>query len=249
MTLQEVFEQLTYGELSQLSIGGGAAGELSDTNYPRILPHVNLGLTALYKRFPLKEGRVVVGLMTDVVTYNIHSKYAFTNAVPATPGNYLIDTVDNPFTDDVLKIERVLTDDDFEMQINDLSDFYSVFTPTATTLRVPVDIVNQAMLLPDWLKTENLELVYRANHPKIVIDSGYLDPTTVELELPDSYLEPLLLFIASRAMSPLGTGQFEGLAGNNYFAKYEQACQQIELKNLQVDQGSQNIRLFQAGWV
>jgi hypothetical protein len=249
MNLQEVFDQLTYGELSQLSIGGGTVGELSESNYPRVLPHVNLGLTALYKRFPLKEGRVLLDLMTDVLTYTIHSKYAFSNPVPATPGNYLIDTVAAPFTDDVLKIERSLTDAGIELQINDLSDFYSVFTPTATSLRVPVDIVNQAMLLPDWLKTERLELVYRANHPKIVIDSGYFDPTIVELELPDSYLEPLLLFIAARAMSPLGTGQFEGLAGNNYFAKYEQACQQIELHNLRVDQGSQNIRLFQNGWV
>ena len=67
--------------------------------------------------------------------------------------------------------------------------------------------------------------------------------------VPDSHLEPLLLFVASRATTPMGVGQFEGLAGNNYYAKYEKACHDIETMNLQVDQGSQNTRLESKGWV
>ena len=44
MTLQEIFDQLTYGELSQLSMGGSEAGIIDESNYSRILVHVNLGL-------------------------------------------------------------------------------------------------------------------------------------------------------------------------------------------------------------
>jgi len=248
MNLQEIFDQLTYGELSQLSMGGGEPGVIDVTNYPRVLAHVNLGLTALYKRFPLKEGRLSLQLTAGLLTYNINNKFALSNEGSVEPVKYLLDTVTSPFANDVLKIERVLTDDGAELPINDLSNVYSVFTPTATALCVPADIVAQVFELPDWLKTDKLELVYRANHPKITIGLTAFDPTATELELPDSHLEPLLLFVASRAMTPMGAGQFEGLAGNNYFAKYEQACQHIELMNLRVDQGSQNTRLRNSGW-
>ena len=53
MKLKEVFDQLTYGELSQLSIGGQAQGEITEENYARVVAHVNLGLSAIYKRFHL----------------------------------------------------------------------------------------------------------------------------------------------------------------------------------------------------
>lgn len=249
MNLQEIFDQLTYGELSQLSMGGGEAGVINEANYPRVLAHVNLGLIALYKRFPLKEGRLSVQLTPGVLTYNITSKYAQHNSRSRELVKYLIDDAAAPFADDVLKIERVLTDGGRELPLNDLSKLYSVATPTATSLRVPADIVARLIDLPEWLKTDKLELVYRANHPKIVQGLGLFDPTRVQLQLPDSHLEPLLLFVASRATTPMGVGQFEGLAGNNYFAKYEAACKELETQNLRVDQGSQNTRLSQGGWV
>lgn len=225
MNLQDVFDHLTYGELSQLSMGGGDAGVISEVNYPRVLSHINLGLTALYKRFPLKEGRVAVAVV---------------------PGQLLYSTA--TVAPDLLKIEQVRTDGGFELALNDEADTYSLFTPTANALRVPADIVSQPVDLPEWLKTGNLNLVYRANHPKVVQGIGFFDPKRVRLQLPESHLEPLLLFVASRAMTPMGAGQFEGLGGNNYYAKYEAACAQLESTNLRVDQGAQNSRLERNGW-
>ena len=249
MNLQEIFDHLTYGELSQLSMGGGEAGVISEANYPRVLAHVNLGLTALYKRFPIKEARLIVQLTPGVTTYSITSKYAMYNTRSVEPVKYLLDTAAAPFVDDLLKIERVLTDSGYALSLNDESDVYAVSTPTASSLIVPAEIVAQDMDLPDQLKTDTLKLVYRANHPKIVRGLGPFEPARIRVQLPDSHLEPLLLFVASRATTPMGTGQFEGLAGNNYYAKYEAACQAIEILNLKVDNGSQNIRLQRGGWV
>lgn len=65
MKLIEIFNQLTFGELAQLSMGGMDAGEINDKNYDAVLSHINLGLTALHKRFPLKEGRLVVALQQE----------------------------------------------------------------------------------------------------------------------------------------------------------------------------------------
>jgi hypothetical protein len=248
MKLQEVFDQLTHGELSQLSIGGNEMGVISPANYGRLIPHVNLGLTQLYKRFPLKEGRLKLELQSNRTVYPIHSKYAVSSRSSREAVRYIKDSLVAPFKDDIHKIEKVVASTGYEFGLNDESDEYSVFTPSATVLRVSLDVVDQVMDLPDELKTTQLEVVYRANHPLIVQGLGLFEPDRVELELPYTHLEPLLLFIASRIHTPTGMTN-EANLGNTYSAKYEAACQLLEFKGLQVDQGSQNSRLERNGWV
>lgn len=41
-----------------------------------MLPAVNLGLTALYKRFLLKEGLITIDLLPNKYQYTLHSDYA-----------------------------------------------------------------------------------------------------------------------------------------------------------------------------
>ena len=62
MTLQDIFDALSAGELSQISIGGQAAGVINKENRAKLLPHINMGLTALFKRFRLKEGELTIQL-------------------------------------------------------------------------------------------------------------------------------------------------------------------------------------------
>lgn len=58
----------------------------------------------------------------------------------------------------------------------------------------------------------------------------------------------LLYYVASRVHNSIGmTGEFN--AGNNYSAKYEMSCQQLEQMNLRVDQDSQNSKLQRGSWV
>lgn len=222
MKVQEIFNQLSYGELSQLSVGGGDAG-ITAENYPKMVAHLNMGLTALYKRFTLKEGRVSVPLVPGTLVYALST-----------------------FASDILKVERVLTDDEYEFQLNDIANPYSLQLPTSTQLRVPVEIVESYAETPDYMKTENLLVIYRANHPKF--DADDLDPEEDDVELPDSHLEALLYYIASRINNPIGMSN-EFHAGNNYYAKYEKSCQELEALNLHTDKGSQSNRLSLNGWV
>jgi hypothetical protein len=250
MKLQEVFDQLTYGELSQLSIGGGQAGVIDPSNYSRVLAHVNLGLTALYKRFNLKQGRITVELDPARVEYPLIAKFAVTTKASKEPVRYIKDTSTSPFKADILKIERVLGDSGFEYNLNMVDDKLSIVTPTSTTLRVPKDILVPPDDLPQEMRTANLEILYRANHPQMMIDTEEMDEddiAAIELELPDTHLEPLLLFVAARAHSPIGMQQ-EGAAGINWFQRYEASCMEIENKGLRVDEDSQQNKLQRNGW-
>lgn len=223
MKLQEVFDQLSAGEFSQLSIGGADAGVIDEGNYSKVLGHVNLALTSLYTRFNLKERQLAFTLQADSDTYQL-------NLV------------------DMLKILKIVTDGDVELPVNEGGNIYSCFTPSLNILRVPQVILDQGVDLPEELKTEKLTIVYKANHPKIVMTLGTLDPTEIELELPSTHLLPLLYFVASRVHNPIGMNN-EFHAGNSYYKKYEMACQELEGKGIQVDQGDVNYRLHRGGWV
>lgn len=248
MKLQEVFDQFKFGELSQLSIGGNNAGEINEKNWPNLIAHINIGLTALYKRFNLKQGRLKLQLYPEISLYQLSQKFATTSRGGMDITKYLLDTPTNKFKDDVLKIERVYTEGEHELKLNDVSDLYSLHTPSMTSLLVPNSILSNAVDLPDELKTTSLSVVYRANHNLIVKGIGYFDPNTVDLELPYSHLDALLLYVASRVHNPIGlVNEFN--FGNTYAAKYEQACQMLELQNLEIDEGSQNTRINRNGWV
>jgi hypothetical protein len=238
MKLSEVFSQLAYGELSQLNLVDQATGEIAVGKYTQLVSHINLGLTALYKRFPLKESRVIVTLQPQRVTYPLSTQDSVGLGVEAGTES---------FEDDILKIERVYASGGKELSLNDSSDKYSCFTSSASTLRVPIDIAAKTPGIPEELVTDTLLVVYRANHPILVKGSGF-KPGNVELELPYTHLEPLLYYVASRINNPIGmTNEFH--AGNSYAAKYERSCQELESVNLRVDQGSQNTKLRQKGFV
>lgn len=223
MKLFEVFSQLAYGELSQTVLGENNEGELVENKYPMLLASVNLGLTALYKRFNLKEGRITFPLSTTGNVYKLS-------------------------VTDLHKIERVLTDAGVDLPLNDGKEKYSCYTPRMDTLRVHTDIVNKVADVPDQYKTNALEVVYRANHPKLVDTLGIIDPEAIELELPYSHLEALLYFVASRIHNPIGmVNEFH--SGNSWAAKYEAECMKLQQQNLEIDEGNDNDRISRNGWV
>lgn len=223
MKLSEVFSQLAYGELSQTVLAEMVEGELDENRYPMLLASINLGLTALHKRFNLKEGRLTFPLTTAGNVYRL--------TVP-----------------DLHKIERIYTAEGEELSLNNGNDSFSCYTPRMDTIRVPLKIVNQDADIPDKYKTSELLVVYRANHPILTAVNGIIDPETLEVDLPYSHLEALLYFVASRIHNPIGmVNEFN--AGNNWAAKYEMECQKLEQLNLEVDEEQFNDRVVRNGWV
>ena len=223
MKLREIFEHLAYSELSQLNVGDTSLGLINESNYDKVLSAVNLGLTALHTRFCLKKKEVPVELFYGTYSY----------VVPR---------------DDLLKVEIIYTDKGYELPLNDESQYYNISTPNLKTIVVSKDIVNKVVGVPEEYSSDYLSVVYRANHKIMPYGFNGYDADKVEIDLPYAYMEPLLYFIGSRFHNPMGlVNDFN--AGNNYAAKYERACQEIEKSNIRVDQGKQNTRLAMGGWV
>jgi hypothetical protein len=245
--LSQIFEQLTQGELSQVAMGGGAAGEISEANYRAVGNHVLLGLTTLYRRFDLKRNQLVVELSPDRTTYQLHSKFAVQGLNSLEPVRYIKDTVDDPFRDDLLKILTITTDNGDAFNLNDYMDHFSIVTPTLESIRVPIDVVNPGTELAKEYRTANLVIDYQANHPNFVPKVGFYDPQLTNIELPAAYTQALLYFVASRVHNPIGMGQ-EFNAGNNWAARFEGECQRLENEGVEIDSLAGNTRAERGGW-
>jgi len=251
MLLSDIFQQLQQGELSNLSMGNRDERGIRPCDYNKILPHINLGLTELYKRFNLKNNEVVVQQYDHIQTYHLDSRYAQTsipNPITIPLGGleiskyYIMDSIYQPFTDDVLRIEAIHNELGEELYINQDRSYYkgsdkywSVNTPAYNTIQVP------------YPENENQMIVtYRACHVPIVMDESS-NLSRIHVPISQSYLEPLLMYVASRVYTNLGTN--EGNEGNNYTAKYEASMQRITELNLKNNEDTFNIKLAENGWV
>ena len=224
MVLQDIFDALTYGELSQLAIGGAESGlGMCDDDKPKILNHIQLGLTSLYTRFRLKEANLTIPMVQATTTYEI-------------------DTIVYP---DLLKVEDIFDDNDIELVLNERNNPCSLRTPIRNVLEIPELILFDEA--GNFLIKE-LKVVYRANHPLMDPLSASYGAMNQAIELPQSHLQALLFFVGSRIMNPVGmTNEFH--AGNSYYAKYEGECQRLEMEGMEIDNTGYSTRFEERGFV
>lgn len=241
MLLSDLFTQLTFGELSQIKLGGAEASGITKDNQLQMLQHVNAGLTELHTRFHLKEGTLRVALDPTLDTYVLSKAFAMGNRESRKPIKYILDSTAMPFLDTVLKIERVYDEQGCELSLNTSTDRAN---PLSQVLRTPN---LNTIVVPPALKATQLTVIYRANHPRIVKEDNSFDPEEVEIDLAPQYENALLMYIASRVFNPIGLNQ-EFHDGNNYWSKFEAACANIGQAGLELNKTNDVDRVERNGW-
>jgi hypothetical protein len=238
MNLQTIFDQLRTGELSQMFLSevDPVTGEFTDEKKAQLLNHISLGLTALYRRFNLKQGRITVERVDGVEKYVLDKNYAESNLQSKEPVKYIKDTL-TPFMNDLLKITQVTDFVGREVKLNEMGNPLSVFTPTYNILVVPAD-----------LDSSVLHITYQAGHKPLGNEALFYPPEYVFIELPEVYLEALLYFIASRAHNPVGMDNTFH-QGNNWASLYEKVCQELSDRNYQLEANYSTDKFYCNGWV
>lgn len=219
MNFNTIIRNLASGELSQLHLGKQLVDNPTLEAITPVVDMVNLGLTALYKRFKLKEEVLEIPLNPDLLSYSLSEPL-------------------------LIKVLSVGLKGGEALPLNDSSDPLSCFTPKAKVLKVSEKVYE----LATELQLDTLVVTYQANHPMLVATEVFTelsDPP--ELELPDTFLQALLYFIGSRVHMPVGMVN-EHHAGNSYFARYEQECQHLSFDGSMVEDSSSNGRLRRAGF-
>lgn len=231
MILQDLLDRLTYGELSTIAIGGKEHGGVQQKHMKEVLMHVEAALTAIYKRFPIRTKEVLIQCSARIQTYHLHSKHSWLSG--SHRDKYIIDSDSHPFLDDVLLVNNIYDELGREVWMNDSSKYWSINMISDLSFQIPY---------PD---DENaLSVIYKASpekFPKLV------DPSTYEVDIPHTYMEPLLLYIASRVFSAVTRdGTNEGMA---YMARYEQSCERVLHDGLVITDNTQDDKFENRGWI
>lgn len=236
MTLLDILKDLTYGELSGLAIGNLIIDESENEPdphvYERVVGYINLGLKEIYKRFFLRSKEIYVQQYDQITTYKLHSAFAQTNTASTEPIKYIMDTVDDPFEDDILKIEEVYDEEGNKLALNDVTDELSIFTPSFRHIQIP-NPNNENMLA----------VQYRACHPKISTSLA-TEPEDVEVELPNSLHVALLQYVGYRAN--IRTNMEKSA---DFWQQFEKSCLHVDRLGLEVQGEPGDWRFDQHGWV
>ena len=215
-------------------LGNGELGSIPDTKYMQVISAVNLGLTELYKRFPVRIKEVIIREFSHITDYKLDSRYAEYAGSTSTFPKYIMDSPSQLFRDDVLLIEEVFNEDGMEIPLNDSGLRYSIFITGYNSFMHPY---------PD---DENvLSILYRANSEKILY-TPEIDLNNTYIDVPDHLTEALLNYVAYRLFGAVNLNSAEA---TGYYAKFEASCNLLNNLGLVYKQEQLNMKLENNGWV
>lgn len=187
MKIKRIIEHLQHGVLSKINLGGNTEMGITSYNYPAVISAIELGLVELSQYFNLQQREVFIKQEDHIKVYELDVKYAETNTASTEPYKYIKDTVDNPFTGDILRIEAVYDELGNELRLNDDSDPDSLYTPSLISVQVPK---------PNAENT--ISVIYSAGAKELVKTGA--DVLEQEVYLPQVLLQALLMFVASQVV-------------------------------------------------
>lgn len=215
MKLTRVFNQLRYGTLKGQAIARDGA-EIEEIDYPRLITAVNSATSVLYGRFKLQYSELFIRLIPSKYVYELDSDFAEANAESTQFTRWIVDSEEQPFLDNLVRIHNVTGCDGIELPINDAHDSLSAMTPSYNSIQLPCEVVDVL---------ESVSVVYEAS-PTVIQSISTLAPEVTEIKIPDVMLEALCYYAAAKFMEQ-STAQDKAAKANEFFAKYELACSKL----------------------
>lgn len=212
MNLRQLIDHLVQNNLYQFNMA-------KNEQFPAIINALNLELTQLYSRYPVLEKEVAFRRFPEISMYHLTRRYCKSNDESKELYKYILDTKDNPFLGDVLKIENAYTESGQHIVLNDNNNPRAWFTPSFDTIQIPntTDIDTRIAIIGYKAKPE------------------HIDPNTTDFEkdiyIPSYLEEPMIYGITMRVAErlPTQTGmQVVQMAQ----AKYKELCDNVDTLNL-----------------
>lgn len=220
MTLEELFQRLSYGPLANLAIAGEGSGGIKEEKKPSIVLYANDALLRLHTRFLLIEKELILKQVDGISSYELTPQFTHSASLGDNPPAvipYIEDTLAKPFQDDLIKILTVYDHSGCEVPLNDELACNSYYTPQNHILQIrhPIqDVLNQ--------------VVYQARHPKLSFNPATL---TQQIILPSTLEEALLSYIAYLHYSSMN-GQENLARGSEYLSRYNAICIENESRGV-----------------
>lgn len=234
MLLQDLYRDLSYGELSNLAMSNDGDGTIQEAQQPKIVRYTNEGLLALYSKFILLEKDLLIEQYEHITNYHLLKRFSQQGYDPESEDYpYIIDLNREPFSEDVLKILAVYDSCGYARPINDNERADSLFSPQAKILQVPNPVAGEA-----------LSVLYQARHPELLVS----EPEG-EIILPDVLKGALTAFVAYKVYSHMNTENSSAKAQEHYMI-YENICTNVvEMDMVSTSTSTTNSRFEKNGWI
>lgn len=209
MNLTELYARLGLGPLSNLSMAEGAT--IKEASQPRIISYANEGLRALYSRFQILEKYMAVRLQEGVVRYPLLPE----NASTQDPEGFILDTAEEPYTGDLVRILRASDGSRNDLPLNSNESPLSIYTPEPSLLLVPFEAAGSVIYLS-----------YQAMPADLPLDGSVTD-----IELPRVLEDALVAYIAHAVYRDMNT-ETSMFRSQEHLGRYEMICGRNEEKDL-----------------
>lgn len=241
MKISELFSQLSYGELSNLTIGGDGSGSVPKEHQPKLIHHTQQVLTNLYSRFAHRKAYIVLKQDALVHKYRIHPLFAVTDTTPNnTAARHIIDTEASPFTTPIIKIlsiKKIMEDGslaEVDLLINDDTRIGAIKT-----------LAYDEIFIREPVQDELLLVEVQLNHPVIALPVDL----TAEIFLAPVLEEALVLKICARVYGGMN-GQDNMIKSQSLNAAYESVLQMVQFEDLLQNTSTEDhARFVIGGWV
>lgn len=233
LTVQELFQKLSYGELSNLHMGAEGTGTIDESKIPSVILYANEALLKLHSRFILIEKDLNLELFSHITNYHFLNRYTESRREQYnTRYPYIKDLINERFDEDLIRVLTVTDKYGKPLPLNDSANPLSVFTPQPRTLQVPRPVTGMS-----------LAVQYQARHPKLKGE----DPDEL-IDIPDTLEVALTAYIAYNVFCTIATPESTAKA-QEHLARYEATCMEVENKDLvSTSVSGTNSRFEKNGW-
>lgn len=236
--LKELFTSLATGEFSNISLQRDRSGQINESEYVKVISHINLGLIELCKRFNFLEEEIILHTDPSVTTYYIRpDRMALLENI--TTETYIEKPLNYGDDINIVEIKAIFDEDGYELRINDRHAIPCILHSSTDILRITKLEVPQ-----------KFSIVFQSYPPRIDLNDTF-DPDNYIIPLPKTVIEPLLYYVASRVYKPIGTNNSTANADKSasYQQQYELACQKIMTFGLDIENSDCPDTFAQGGWV
>lgn len=232
MNVGDLFQRLSFGELSNLAMGEDGSGDILSSDKDKLVGHANAVLNELYSRFAHRVEFATVVLQEGVRLYRLAKTYAVTDTTPNnTAPRYITDSLAAPFYGNVIRIRDVVIPHDPELG-----------PEPSTEHRL---IGHDGIYIPNPVAGLAISVEYQAGHPRL---SQPYDEAQ-EITLIPILEEALEAKVASRIYSAMN-GEATVAKSQLLNARYEEICAFVKTEGLlQESSVIPSNRLTKGGWI
>lgn len=218
MELSELFNRLSLGELSNLSMSNSGSGEIQEDSKAKLTMYCNEALLRLYTRFILKENDVIVEMVEGTTFYHLLKRFAEQSYNKNDPEiyPYIKDLSREKFEEDVVKILSIYDNTGHKRPLNNDNEWDSLYTPQHNIVQNP-----------SYRDGEVLSIHYQAKHKLLVWD----DVEEQTIYLPEVLEGALTNYIAYKVYSHMNTQESVSRAAE-YLSTYSNICDEVIERDL-----------------